>query len=1100
MSSDHGADVILKKAKEEEEKFDWFEAAKSYEQLLHFESKNVSFAAETWERAGFCYGEASRQCKDVEEFKKLKQLAVKAYINAVKLFEKEDGLKNQGKSAQCNAIAEYACSWLASSPSEKRKMLDDCLKFGKKGLEAYKNAGDELNYGKLCNDLLLCLLERLYVVSDWRDMRNVAQEGIDCANKAIEVLSKVGDKSELLRAYSTASLQSWYVANFSEQEEKARKELVQKSLAYSEKALGLSREVDNPYHIAMSNWAAAFCNLVFTEKTETALEYAKEMLEQGVIVRDNYLKGIASYIIAFVTDWMTLKEADPEKKKDGYKKMIKYSEDAIRYLQLVSQDFFIAESYLFYAESHSSLALDVEASPEEKRAMLEKAVEAGRKGLEHATHSGSPDAIGSTLHALSKALHFFSNIETGKDEKIRLLEEAFRRREEIGKIVDVAFPSNDWVSGVNKSYEGLIKEDLVRAETDNDKKRILLESAVSEMEDGVTRCNRWILSRPVPAQITAVALFEDSFGGMLNELYLLTQDKKLLSRAIEVYEAAAKKFKKVSLPSRVAESYWKIARNRDRLGKHHEAAENFENAFAEYQAAAQKTPHFSDFYLDYATYMKAWSEIERASFAHAHEKYADATKHYEKVASLLKQTKSWDYLSSNFLAWSLLEQAEDLSRKERSVESIEAFEKAAELFKEAKEALEEEIDRIQSPDETEKAIELSKAATRRKDYCFARVSVEEARRYDQSGDYAESAEKYDSAADIFEKIIETMESETDRKEMRPIAYMCRAWQKMKMADRTVSPELYHEAAELFMKTKEHSTRDRTTLLASGNSAFCKALEHGTRFEASREKDDFAKVKQYLVNAANYYLKAGFDNASLWTSATEILFDAYNYIISAETEVDPDKKMKTYLLAEKCLERSAGLYETARYIGKRDEVLKTLEKVKGERAFALSLGEVLTAPGDVSSTRVISAPGMTVEEPVGFLKFERAFVQANLIAHQKEVAVGENFGLEIQLVNLGKKTAFLIRVEELVPEGFDLVEKPEKCVVNDGIFNLRGRKLGALETEEMKLKLKPRKKGNFVFRPKIQYMDEAGDYKSCELEQVTVSVKELGIRGWLRGAG
>jgi hypothetical protein len=32
------------------------------------------------------------------------------------------------------------------------------------------------------------------------------------------------------------------------------------------------------------------------------------------------------------------------------------------------------------------------------------------------------------------------------------------------------------------------------------------------------------------------------------------------------------------------------------------------------------------------------------------------------------------------------------------------------------------------------------------------------------------------------------------------------------------------------------------------------------------------------------------------------------------------------------------------------------------------------------------------------------------------------------------------------------------------------------------------------------MDEAGEYKPCALEQVTVTVKELGIRGWLKGQG
>ncbi len=142
----------------------------------------------------------------------------------------------------------------------------------------------------------------------------------------------------------------------------------------------------------------------------------------------------------------------------------------------------------------------------------------------------------------------------------------------------------------------------------------------------------------------------------------------------------------------------------------------------------------------------------------------------------------------------------------------------------------------------------------------------------------------------------------------------------------------------------------------------------------------------------------------------------------------------------------------------------------------------------------------MEEPVGFSKFEGAFVQANLVANKREVVVGENFRLEIHLANLGKDPAYLIRVEKITAEGVRLIEKPEKCIVDDGCLNFKGRKLAALETEEIKLTFKPRKKGKFVFKPKIQYMNEAGEYKSCELEQVTVNVKQLGIRGWLKGPG
>jgi KaiC/GvpD/RAD55 family RecA-like ATPase len=1092
MSPEVEVQATLQRAKEQEQGCNWLEAAKSYERLLSSE-QTISFSvAQIWEKLAFCYCEASRQTMDRDQFRKLRQQSTDAYKNAAKLFGEGTSSEAEGKNAQCNALAEYVSSWLASTPSEKRKILEKSCAFGQKSLAAYERAGEELAYGKMCNDILVCLLERLYIACDYLEICSIGQEGTECANKAISALSKLGEKNELLRAYYTASLQSWYIANFGEQEETAQKELMQRSLNYSEKALELSKEINNAYFIAMSNWAAAFCALVFTEKAESALEHAKVMMEQGTIAKDNYLKGIASYLLAFVTDMMTLREADPDRQKKGHKKTIQYSEEAIHYLALVSQDYFIAGTYVLYAEGYSSFATYV--GPEEKCAILEKAVEIARKGLEHANASGSPEVAFSTLHALSKALHSYSNIATGKGEKARSLEEALEKRTEFSKVVETAYPSNNWIRGVGKNYEGLIKVELARIEEHRVKKVTFLKSAVSDMEDSVSHCKKWIDSHPVPSYIAAVAGYEDVFGGTLNELYLLVEDKEILARAIEVYEDAAKQFKKVNMPSRVAESYWRMARNQDRLEDHQKAAENFTSALAEYKAAAERIPHFAGFYLDYALYMEAWSEIEKARFAHEREKYADATRHYENVANLLKPSKLWGYLSLNFLAWSLLEKAEDLSRKERSRESMEAFRQAAELFEEAKRVFEEKIDKIRDIDEKEKAIGLSEASTIRKDYCLARVHVEEARNLDLEGNHVESAEEYGSAASNFEKILEKTEREDFRKEIKPIAYMCRAWQKMKVADGRVLPELYHQASELFLEAKEHGTKDRATLLASGNGAVCKALEHGTKFELTHDKGDFAKAKQYLGSASNYYLKAGFDNASMWTSAAETLLDAYDYMAGAETESNPERKTKAYLLAEKCLEKSAELYETAGYIGRRDEVRKTLKKVQEKREFALSLGEVLTAPGDVSSTSAISAPISTVEEPVGLHKFEREFIHANLIAHQKKIAVGEDLDLEIQLANLGKTAALLTRVEGIIPEGFDIVGEPKAFRVENGCLDLKGKRLGPLETEEFKLLLRSFVKGTFEIEPNIVYSDEDGREMSYQPEPVTLNVSKAVLPG------
>jgi KaiC/GvpD/RAD55 family RecA-like ATPase len=411
------------------------------------------------------------------------------------------------------------------------------------------------------------------------------------------------------------------------------------------------------------------------------------------------------------------------------------------------------------------------------------------------------------------------------------------------------------------------------------------------------------------------------------------------------------------------------------------------------------------------------------------------------------------------------------------------------MFKEAKNVFLNEIDRIQNLDEKEKAIELSNASAIRRDYCIARINIEKARICDQKGDDTESARNYESAAVTFESILETVRTQNEQEEIRPIVSMCRAWQKMKTADVMTSPELYHEASKLFLEAKEHITNESTILLASGNSAFCEALEHGTKFEATREKAEFLKVKQHLESAANYYLKAGYDNASLWTNATEILFDAYTYMISAEIQVDPERKTKNYLLAEKCLARSAELYGNAGYSGKKDEVLKTLSKVKEKREFAFSLGELLIAPKEASSTRIIPAPDMTKEEPVGVSKFEGAFVQANLVALKKEASVCENVQIGFQFANVGKSPALLLGIEGIASEGLEATDEPEIYQLEDSRLNMRGRRLDPLKTEEFKLTMRTFEKGKFEIKPRVIYLDEAGNQMVSEPEPIVMNVSQ-----------
>jgi hypothetical protein len=161
-------------------------------------------------------------------------------------------------------------------------------------------------------------------------------------------------------------------------------------------------------------------------------------------------------------------------------------------------------------------------------------------------------------------------------------------------------------------------------------------------------------------------------------------------------------------------------------------------------------------------------------------------------------------------------------------------------------------------------------------------------------------------------------------------------------------------------------------------------------------------------------------------------------------------------------------------------------------------EALHAPSIVSATTAFASPTPTQEEAVGSERFEHADIQANLIIRRKDLKIGENLNIELELVNAGNGFALLTKVMEIIPKGFELAEEPENCRAEDRCLNLKGRRLDPMKTEELKLALKPTVRGTFSLKPTVLYLDENGKYKSHLPEPVTITVKELGIKGWLKG--
>lgn len=301
------------------------------------------------------------------------------------------------------------------------------------------------------------------------------------------------------------------------------------------------------------------------------------------------------------------------------------------------------------------------------------------------------------------------------------------------------------------------------------------------------------------------------------------------------------------------------------------------------------------------------------------------------------------------------------------------------------------------------------------------------------------------------------------------------------------PQLYSEAARFFAAARDLSSSERAKALALGHSQFCRALEIGTKFADSRDPTLHASAIKHLDSAASHYARAGVESASEYSRASKLLFDAYAAMDRAGQEMDPEKKAKDYLAVEKILGASAAAYGKADQPVKRDQALRLLESMKHERELVMSLIEVFRAPLIVSSTAAFATPAPSYEHAVGIERLEHANIRARLIPAAKELAVGEDLDLKLELVNAGRAPGQLIKVEELVPQNFEVVATPEKYEMEESALNLKGKRLEPLKTEMVRIVLKPTVEGLFKLRPRIMYLDETGNYKSHEPEPVEVNV-------------
>ncbi len=1079
--------VSVNRAKLQEKRFDWISAIKFYEKALATAlNENLDFeVAEICERIGFCFNRVAFQAGNTSEFRSHMFQALDRYKEAIKILEKIAGHEKQAKICHCKATTAYVNSFLKSDYTSRKKLLDECWSLEKEALRIYKKADDQVSLGRTYNELNKYLVDRLTLEWNKQTRQKILRKALSYGEKAINIFIELEDEPELIKAYYTTTIHYTHAAKGLKLDD--RDKYRKKALEYSQKAVELSEGIGDPYLIGMSNIYQGSALADFTDQPDVAERHFIKALQYGLQTGDKFLVGRASYLLAFLMAWKIVAEEDPEEKRETAKIYDKYAEDAIHCFKIISSDREVASSYYWHAEYNNFLARS-EASWKKKRQFLKKSVEAGKKGLKHAKRSGSIDATWFILHPLSKSLFLLSTLETNIDRKTQLLKTALKYREENIRTLKQAMPYFFWNHGVYHNYLALTQAELAKTKQDDRQKVMLLKNAITSGENCIKFCSRLgSLSR---GQYAILGKYYFDYGGVLNQLYLLTGAPELLNKLLEVFNGAVEVYNKGDLSSRVAEGYWQLAEVHNKLRNFEKAAESFELASKTYAQTSKKIPSLADFYQNHAYYMKAWSEIAKARHFHAMQQYDDAKKHYEAAASMHKSTKSWKYLVSNYLALAQVEHGETLSRGEQPEEARDTFRKAAMLFMDAKVSIMTHLDSIETKEEIQMATELVKALGPRREYCLGRIDLEEGKILDRQGDHAASSIKFGVAAGKFQKSINAMKFEWDRQEIKPIVCLCKAWQMMARAEAEAAPHLYLRASQFFDEAKKHSFNEKTKLLAIGHSSFCKALETGRKFEATREIKLHTVATKYLEGAANYYVRAGFVTASEYVKATQRLYDAHLYAHKAKTEIDPRKKAQYYRMSEKLLKASATSYSKAKKPEKSQDVQRLLENVREERELALSLTEVFNPSTIMSTTTSFSTPTPTFEKAVGLERFEGANVHVDLVLSAEETKVGEDFKMQIHVANVGKEPVLLTSVEDILPEDFELVVKPDHYYREDMDLNLNRKRLDPLKTEQMDLVLRAFNKGKHRIQARINCIDEKGHAIFCTSEPVNLQISEI----------
>ena len=579
--------------------------------------------------------------------------------------------------------------------------------------------------------------------------------------------------------------------------------------------------------------------------------------------------------------------------------------------------------------------------------------------------------------------------------------------------------------------------------------------------------------------VEALLLGGDICYELMNSLNLGPAQKEYYARlAKRQCTNSIKISSKVNWNERVAEANWRLAQIFDREGRFEDSASYFLKAHESYDFARKSSEHGRVF-ESLVNYMLAWNRIELAKVAHRSSNFSIASKNYLDASRFVAETKRWNHVSHLFRAESLMDSGEQASLEDRSQESIDYFSKAIEsLSRYTLEIKNSEYSYGGLSSGTESASLLTI-------FCRARMILEKSKDDYRLGNVAQSINGLESAEGMFRDLALSSSLRSDplrANELESLSSLCKAMKSFQRAQLLDDPNMYTDARQIFESASVASNSKTLKPLLSGLGHFAAFLYYSKQLEKSLETsldpEKIVECDEALEHAEVMFRKLGNKSFLNMLRASKHILDATIKMNAAEREMeDAETRTRLYTQAQRSLSAASRYYEQLGSSKRVKESLKMIGAVRNHQRLIPLAHDIIA---EVASSQIIYsaiASSSAFEQVSGESAsvIDTAYLDFDFEIIKPYVTADEPLNCSISLSNLGKKAAIAVRIDELLPEGFDIVGSPYKLNGDNRSIRLNVR-VEPSTTKKIILSAKTQHAGDYTWHPSLIYLDSERNYR------------------------